>query len=156
RPLLKRPACCCRRRIMTRHRFTGFALLLLLPGIVRAGEDEDQAVRAIQKLGGEVTRDDKAPGKPVIAVRLFSGAPKFSSRNIDSDLKLLAPLKQLQKLDLSWQRVTAVGLKELAPLKQLQELELAFASTTDAGLKELASCKQLRVLKVSGEMLTDA
>jgi hypothetical protein len=68
---------------------------------------EDKAVQFVEKLGGRVTRDNKASGKPVVAVNL--GGTK----------------------------VTDAGLKELAPLKNLTELYLTGTKVTDAGVKEL-------------------
>ena len=35
-----------------------------------ADDAEDQAVAFVEKLGGKVTRDEKAPGRPVIIVNL--------------------------------------------------------------------------------------
>ena len=43
-------------------------LLACLSGAARA--DEASAVKAVENLGNEVTRDDKQPGKPVIGVDL--------------------------------------------------------------------------------------
>jgi hypothetical protein len=79
---------------------------------------EERAVQAIQRLGGKVIRDEKAPGKPVIAV--FLRTPAMT----DAGLKELAELKQLRELDLTGSRVTAQGLKELAGLQQLQTLHV--------------------------------
>jgi hypothetical protein len=93
---------------------------------------EDEAVKAIQKLGGHFTRNDKAKDKPIVGLDL-----EFT-KVTDMGLKDLAPLKQLQRLDLRSTKVTGAGLKALAPLKQLQELALGSTKVTDAGLKALA------------------
>jgi hypothetical protein len=79
---------------------------------------EAEAVQAIQRLGGKVTRDEKAPGKSVIAV--FLNTPAMT----DAGLEVLGELKQLRELDLTGSRVTASGLNELAGLQQLQTLHL--------------------------------
>jgi hypothetical protein len=79
---------------------------------------EAEAVRAIERVGGKVIRDEKAPGKPVIAV--FLNTPAMT----DAGLEVLGELKQLQELDLTGSRVTASGLKELAGLQQLRTLHL--------------------------------
>ena len=92
------------------------AVVLLLTGRLSAGEDDTKAEKAIKALGGNVVRDDKAEGKPVIIVHF-------------QDTK-----------------VTDTGLKELAGLKSLQHLYLNNTDVTDAGLKELASLKNLEVL----------
>jgi hypothetical protein len=83
------------------------------------GSEEQTAIQAIEKLGGTITRDDKQPGRPVVAVDL-SG-----SRNsvvTDAELKDLEELEQLQTLHLSWTQVTDAGLKNLEELEQLQTL----------------------------------
>lgn len=53
----------------------------------RADDAEDKAVAFVRKMGGNITRDDKAPGKPVVRV------------------------------DLDGTKVTDAGLKELKPLQ---------------------------------------
>jgi len=71
-------------------------LLGLLALAVAGRADEAAAVKAIEKLGGRVTRDDNRPGKPVVFV------------------------------DLRGPQVTDAGLKELKGLKSLQSLNLWF------------------------------
>ncbi len=93
-------------------------VLLLAAAPVRADDAEDQAEKAVQKLGGMVVRDDKDPAKPVI------------------------------KVDLSFKKVTDVDLKALADLKGLRSLDLGFTGLTDAGLKELAGLQGLQTLKL--------
>src|SRR5262245_32041096 len=89
-------------------------LLGLLALVVTGRADEAAAVKAIEKLGGKVTRDDKLPGKPVVAV------------------------------DLGGTTVTDAGLKELKELKTLQSLEIGSTQVTDTGLKELKELKTLQ------------
>jgi hypothetical protein len=126
------------------------ALLLVVGLPLRGDEAEDRAVKALQKLGARIERDEKADGKPVISVNL--GLTKVT----DAHLKELAPLKHLQTLYLYATRVTDEGLKELAPLQNLQWLHLAFTQVTDAGLKDLAALKSLRSLDLQGTQVTDA
>src|SRR5438094_10489545 len=79
------------RRTLMRTMLIGAVMLLAcLSGAARA--DEASAVKAVENLGGKVTRDDKLPGKPVIGV------------------------------DLGHTQVTDAGLKELKHLKQLTSL----------------------------------
>src|SRR5438477_11668371 len=100
------------RRTLMRTMLVGAVMLLAcLSGAARA--DEASAVKAVEKLGGKITRDDKLPGKPVIGVNLTGT------------------------------KVTDAGLKELKDLKQLTSLILAKTKVTDAGLKELKQLKQL-------------
>ena len=98
-----------------------------------ADEAEDKAVEADKELGGMVTRDEKAEGKPVVAVDL-----RGSLVLTDADLKELAPLKELRTLYLGGTEVTDACLKELAALKGLQELYLfGCREVTAAGVAEL-------------------
>src|SRR5262249_25521990 len=144
-------------------------LVLATPGRT----DEAAAVKAIEKLGGEVVRDTKTPGKPVVRVDL--GASEIT----DAGLKVLKDLKSLQKLDLGATKVTDAGLKELKELKslwwldlggnkvsdvglkelkalqRLEWLDLVNTTVTDAGLKELKELKDLRILKLSHTAITD-
>ena len=103
-------------------------------------EAENQAAQAMEKLGATVTRDDKAPGKPVIGVEFtnYSGTP-FK----DGDLKQLAPFKNLQSLGLLATDVTDAGLKELTGFGQLSYLDLRGTGVTPAGLKQLAGLPKL-------------
>jgi Leucine-rich repeat (LRR) protein len=162
----------------TTHRsLTGAALLLALapwPAVsVRADEAEDKAAKAIQKLGGSITRDKKAKDEPIVGVKLsgpkvtdaglkhLAGLKQLRTVNLyntkvtDAGLKHLAGLKQLQRLYLIDTQVTDAGLNELAGLKQLQRLYLIDTQVTDAGLKHLAGLKQLRELGLNGTKVTD-
>src|SRR2546421_372222 len=135
------------RRTLMRAMLVGAVMLLAcLFGAARA--DEASAVKAVENLGGKVTRDDKLPGKPVIGVHLHEIGVT------DAGLKELADLKQLTCLYLPGTPVTDAGLKELADLKQLTTLGLASTQVTDAGLKELADLKQLTALNLEGTKVT--
>jgi hypothetical protein len=112
-----------------------------------AGEAEDRAVEAVQRLGGKVIRDEKAPDKPVIAVSLNTAAVT------DAVLKELAGLKQLRTLDLRGTQITNTGLKELAGLQQLQELDLTDTRATCAGLQVLAGLQQLQTLSIDSRQI---
>ena len=120
----------------TTHRsLTGAALVLALtPWMtvsVRADEAEDKAVKAIEKMGGIIIRNEKVKGKPIIHVKL-------SGEDVtDALLKHLAGLKQLQTLYLRETQVTDAGLQHLAGLKQLQELYLDETKVTGKGIADL-------------------
>ncbi len=45
-------------------------VILWLSARVRADDAEDKAVAFVEKVGAKVTRDEKAPGKPVVTVNL--------------------------------------------------------------------------------------
>src|SRR5262249_47050285 len=121
-----------REDLMARQQWTvGTGVLLGLLLLAVAGRaDEAVAVKAIKKLGGKVTVDDKRPGKPVVGVNL--GGTKVT----DAGLKELKELKNLRELNLGDTQVTGAGLKELKELKNLQGLDLSYGEVTDVGLKE--------------------
>ena len=106
-------------------------LVLCLGSSARAADAEDKAVAFVEKLGGEVTRDEKAPGKPVVTVTLA-----FTDVT-DVGVKELAALKNLTTLSLRLTQVTDAGVKELAALKNLTTLHLFGTKVTDTGVKEL-------------------
>src|SRR5262249_12037426 len=114
--------------------------LLILAVTARA--DEAATVKAIEKLGGTVTRGDEIAGKPVVDVNLDS------TEVTDADLKGLKELKALQTLVLRRTKVTDTGMKELKQLKSLQTLNLIGTKVTDAGLKELKAVKSLTSLQL--------
>src|SRR5215470_14999238 len=58
----------------------------------RADDTEDKAAALAEKLGGTVTRDDKRPGKPVVAVDLHGRGVR------GADLRALGPLQSLTAL----------------------------------------------------------
>ena len=135
-----------------RSRTIWLALLvvLLADTFLRADDAETKVVQTIQKLNGEIIRDEKAEGKPVIAVKLHHYWVK------DEHVKELIALKQLQTLDLSQTEVTDAGIKDVASLQQLRTLNLRRTAVTDAGLKELTGLQQLRSLDLTGTAVTDA
>src|SRR5262249_10914831 len=126
------------------------ALATCMTVSVRADEAEDKAVKNIEKMGGIITRDEKAKGKPIVTVGI-------TRDNVtDALLKHLAGLKTLQTLDLSFTKVTDAGLKHLAGLKELLAVGLRGTKVTDAGLKELAGLKKLQTLGLAVTKVTDA
>src|SRR5262245_17073757 len=127
------------------------ACVMLSTDPARADEAEDKAVAIVEKLGGQVVRDEKRPGKPVVEVRL-DDLPGVT----DETLRALAPLQNLTVLYLIGAKVTDAGLKELAPLKSLAALSLSDTQVTDVGLKELAPLKNLTYLNLYGTKVTDA
>jgi hypothetical protein len=72
-----------------------------------AGTDEAHATQFVLKLGGRLTRDAKAPGRPVL------GAELNVATVTDAGLKVLAGLTQLQYLTLICTRVTGEGIAAL-------------------------------------------
>jgi uncharacterized protein (TIGR03067 family) len=128
---------------------SGLRLMILEPATDDDGDA--RAVSAIKKLGGVITRDDEAPGRPVVKVVFF----RIPVTN--ADLKTLTQLTELQTLGLMFSHVSDVGLKELARLKKLQWLDLTSSPISDAGLKDLAPLKGLQKLILRGcKRVTDA
>jgi hypothetical protein len=118
------------------------------------GDSEARAVEAVKKLGGTVSRDEKAPGKPVVGVS-FAGSTELTDKGLKEVAGALAALKDLKWLDLSRTQVTDTGLKEVAGLKGLQKLRLPATEVTDAGLKHLKKLKELRELDLSITKVSD-
>jgi hypothetical protein len=80
---------------------------LCLNSPLRADDAEDKAVTFVEKLGGKVTRDEKASGKPVITANLRE------TQVTDAGLKELSTFKNLTTLDLGKTKVTDAGLRQL-------------------------------------------
>jgi internalin A len=126
------------------------AVVIGLAAVLGVRADEESALKAVEKLGGKVFRDDSEPGKPITLVTLYG------TQATDADLKELKDFLYLQKLILGRTRVTDAGLRELKDFQQLEHLYLAFTQVTDGGLKELKDLKNLRELHLTGTRVTDA
>ncbi len=99
---------------------------------------EAVAVRTVQHLGGTLTRDHAADGRPVRSVDL-SGC----FQTADADLKELTALAHLRTLSLAGCRqITDAGLKELSALPELRALDLTDCTgVTDAGVADLKKAR---------------
>jgi beta-lactamase regulating signal transducer with metallopeptidase domain/Leucine-rich repeat (LRR) protein len=76
---------------------------------------------------------------------------------IDSDLKHLAGLPELQSLRLGTSReITDAGMTHLAGLTRLQRLDLSGTQVTDAGLEHLKALAELQDLRLKDTQVTDA
>ncbi len=78
--------------MMTRQALAAVLLVLLSATGLRADDAEDRAIRAINKLGGRFTRDDKTAAKAVVAVTLYG------FEVTDATLKELKGLTSLETL----------------------------------------------------------
>lgn len=119
-----------------------------LPG--QEPPDDAKTIEKIDLLRGKIVRDEKRPGRPVVALS-FNESHRFS----DKYMHLMKEFKYLESLNLTGTRVTDVGLKELAQCGNLKELGLASTQITDAGLKELKGLKNLKALDLSFTQITD-
>ena len=126
------------------------ALLIAPPAAPAVADDaEKKALAAVERLGGQVLRNETKPGKPVYQVTL-------SGKGVmDADLKDLMGFEELGWLTLNNTQVTDAGLKEVVQFEHLYALSLSGTAVTDAGLKELARLKGLIYLNLSNTKITD-
>jgi Leucine-rich repeat (LRR) protein len=152
--------------------------LLLCAG--RACADEESVVKAFERLGAVVKRDDAKPGKPVIALRFGLRNPiPDTTADLDRDVLFV----QLQSQDLGTPnverikgadadrknegktfdpfcptaiKVTDGDLKEVSQLAHLQVLDLSYSEITNEGLPHLGALKQLHTLDLRNTRIDDA
>src|SRR5688572_10327493 len=126
------------------------------------------AVAAIEKLGGYVFYDDKAPARSGLT-RLILGHDSFGNVNgvdfnplktenrqiTDADLRHLRSFPRLNHLVLkNCRKVTDAGLGELTGLANLRYLYLNDTPITDAGLVHLAGLGKLEELSLTHTQVT--
>jgi hypothetical protein len=111
---------------------------------------EDRAVKTVAELGGRIGRDNSKSDKAMVEANLGG------TRASDDELKSLAPLTDLRKLDLGATKITDAGMKELAGFKSLEWLDLSSTNITDDGLKELTILTNLKTLILSHDKVTNA
>jgi RNA polymerase sigma factor (sigma-70 family) len=122
---------------------------------------EQQAIAALQAVGGRIVLDRSQPGEPVVGVYLLSRQVK------DSDFEYLREFKSLKTLVVpgisaaamqeirglkSLERLRArpeirASVKDLGELQELRELDLE--GFGEAGLADLRGLKYLRVLRLT-------
>jgi internalin A len=109
--------------------------------------DESEAIRAIKRLGGSVSRDDTLPGSPVTAVDL-GRAKEFADQHVD----LLKTLKSLKHLSLHSFQISDAGLLEIGSLGGLTSLKILGSGpgVTEAGVRQLWNLRNLRRLTLGG------
>ena len=119
-------------------------LVVLACSFARA--DDDAAAKWAEGVGGKLTRDDTAPGKPVVEANL-AGNKKVT----DDGLKNLTGCKSLKTLSLFFnEQITDAGMKHVKELPALESLMLGGTSVTDAGVAELKGLKNLKTLNAAG------
>jgi RNA polymerase sigma factor (sigma-70 family) len=102
---------------------------------------EQQAIAAIQAVGGRVVFDKTQPAEPVVGVYLLS--PDVNDRH----LRCLKEFEGLKTLVLP-EGVTDAGLKELRGLKGLERLRLGDRGFRPAALADLGRLTSLRALEL--------
>jgi Leucine-rich repeat (LRR) protein len=111
-----------------------------------AGPGEPAIAKWIESLGGHVR----------MAGSRIQSASLARAPITDAQLKHLATLTAIEKLDLEATEVGDLGIASLAKLTHLHELNLSFTSVSDRGLVHLAGMKNLRRLALSGLRVSDA
>ena len=112
--------------------------------LVRAGVDEADAIRQIERVGGKVLRDDKTPGRPVVSVVFSPG----HFPHVQQVLPAVNCLRSLRILGLFYTDTTDAGLAELRELDELKQLDLAGLQITDAGISEIIRHRRLGSLGI--------
>jgi hypothetical protein len=135
--------------MMLRRGATACFLAMLWCVGARGDDAEDAAVRAVERLGGRVVRDERAKGRPVVGVDLHGTA------TTDADLKILLAFAHLRDLDLGQTRITDAGLQRLGCLPELCDLTLSNTTVTDDGLKALLGLPHLTSLQLSCTVVSD-
>jgi hypothetical protein len=116
------------------------------------GKDAVSNVVSVKLPPSKATFQSKAPPGPWPGPSPFTEGPAVD----DEGLRVVARLKKLEHLDLSWTDVSDVGLGHLGRLKMLRQLYLYKTRITDAGLIRLRGLKRLEQLGVSGKSISDA
>lgn len=133
------------------------------PDVPAAREADRRAAEWVLANGGTIDairagEDNPQPLKPplpnvpfqVIAISLH-GIRKIS----DKDLARIAPLSNLQVLDLYNTNITDAGLEWIGRLHHLQRLSVHNTAITDAGIRHLSSLKDLVALNLSKTQISD-
>ena len=116
-------------------------------GSVRAGAmgsdpERDPVVRLVERLGGQLRRDEGAPGRPIVEIRLSTTSVT------DDQLGELRGVASLRSLDLSQTRISDVGLARLRGHQGLRSLLLFDTKVTDKGLEHISTMNALETLGV--------
>jgi hypothetical protein len=134
---------------------------------VQQARAQQEAVKAIRKLGGSVVEE---PSDGVIRTavagvgKLFgedlsgdvTGVSFGGTQVTDAGLVHLRGLTQLEWLTLHSTQVTDAGLVHVRGLTRLQGLNLSSTQVTDAGLEHLRGLTRLTYLHLSNTQVTDA
>jgi len=156
----------------------GYALVSFatLASSAQAADSEEHAIEAVRELGGTVTRDDKAPGKPVRSVvfkcccspypkpvdlRVLGAFTRLKSLELtcveirNGNLDHIKKLTSLESLTLVATGIDDDGVRQLKLLPNLQKLHLVFCTVSDTGLRSLSDFPSLQEVKLLGSSVTD-
>ncbi len=103
---------------------------------------EEEAINAIEELGGDCSTGNDEGDGPIVSVSLAG------TRAADADLARLKSFPKLRQLDLSATQITDAGLVHLKKLNNLEMLTLARTRVTDAGVADLqAALPRLKIVR---------
>jgi hypothetical protein len=102
----------------------------------------DRVVALVERLGGQIERDDTAPGRPIVGIRLAT------TRVSDDDLGTLRSLSSLRSLDLAQTHISDAGLDLLRGHEGLRSLVLFDTRVSDRGFASIATLTHLETLVV--------
>lgn len=109
-----------------------------------------KALAAVKSRGGKIARDERRPGCAVVALDF-----QFKKLN-DTDIALLRPFVDLERLELVGAGFNGTGLVHLNALKHLRHLGLSNNPLTDDSLAALRGLQRLETLNLQLTPLTDA
>jgi len=112
--------------------------------------EEAEAIAAIERLGGQVKRDDRRHGSPVVEIALGG------TRVADGDLAYLARFPELETVALFDSSIGDEGLVRLKDCTELRTLYLGRTKISDEGLVHLGGLAKLKTLGLSDTQVTDA
>jgi internalin A len=128
-----------------------YVLATLLLTFERAGaETQEEAAKAIEKVGGRASIDDKLPGKPVVYVSL-------EGKKIDDTvMKHLEAFPELRTLEVQECPITDEGVRSVRGLKRLQTVRFRFIhGITDKGAESLKDLTNVEWLELDSTKVTD-
>jgi Leucine Rich repeat len=131
----------------------GVSAVCSLAAVPSARAADQEAVAALQKLGGLSARAGSDSEAPVVKVEFNRAA--LTDEKLEVAVRHMKELKSLRAVTLGFTKVTDAGLVHLAGLPQLEELGLAQTAVTDAGLTHLKGLKKLKRLDLVGTKVTD-
>ena len=121
-----------------------------------------EAIRAIERLGGEVETAEGGPrwlrervgGEWMRGFDEVVGVDLRHAQVTDAGLVHLTGLANLKKLYLRGTQITDAGLVHLKGHKSLQWVSVYSTPVTDAGLTHLMDCKNLTAIDTRGSRVT--
>ena len=135
-------------RIATRVILLPLILFSLVGGNIHAQSDDAVVALRVLAMGGIVERDDKRPGRPVVAVEL---GPAIA----DGNLSFLHKARQLRRLKLHSAKITDASAAELARFIEITELDLRSPNITGTTIAQLGRLTSLQTLTLGLPKLKD-